>query len=200
VKILLGLLFGSVALGAIAGRSVPPGAIDLRFPLQDGTFVVGHGGSSAPVNMHNPDPAKRYAVDLMALNAALMRARGLFPSDLASYRVFGAKVLSPCDGVVRAVVDGLDDLPPGGGDPKNEAGNHVVLRCGDADVVLAHLKRGSVVVRTGSPVQAGQLIGNVGNSGLSGEPHLRIHAERNGQAVPARFEGEWLVRNEVVRR
>jgi hypothetical protein len=200
VKVLMGLLFGSVAIGAIAARAVPPSPIELGFPLRGGAFLVNHGGSSSAANMHNVDPVKRYAVDLVKLNAAGMRARGLFPGNLSSYAVFGAQVVSPCDGTVRLAVDAFPDQPPGGADPKHEAGNYIVLRCGDADIVLAHLRRASVRVHTGGTVRRGELLALVGNSGLSGEPHLRIHAERKGIAVPARFDGQWLVRNDVVRR
>ena len=124
------------------------------------------------------------------------RARGLYPRDLQRYAIYDAEVLSPCAGPVIAAVDGFPDTP----DPKNEMGNHVIVQCGDANVTLAHLRRGSVAVKPGAAVASGQLVGRVGNSGAAGEPHLHVHAERNGVAVPARFSGEWWVRNEVARR
>jgi len=31
------------------------------------------------------------------------------------------------------------------------------------------------------------------------EPHLHIHAERNGAGVGILFHGRWLVRNSVIR-
>ena len=52
----------------------------------------------------------------------------------------------------------------------------------------------------GANVATGQVVGRVGSSGEATEPHLHVHAERNGAAVPARFGGEWWVRNEVARR
>lgn len=196
VKIMLGFTVGGVAVGVLRGHAVPPGAIDLSFPLRDGTYLVGHGGSTSASNMHHAHPTQTYAVDVMKLNAAGMRARGIFPSDPRSYAIFGATVLSPCDGVVRAAVDGLPDTR----DEKNLAGNHVVLRCGDADVWLAQLQRGSVAVRPGMQLRTGQPLGRAGNSGNTTEPHLHVHAERNGAGVPATFNGDWLVRNDVVRR
>jgi murein DD-endopeptidase MepM/ murein hydrolase activator NlpD len=83
-------------------------------------------------------------------------------------------------------------------DEKNVAGNHVVVRCGDADVWLAHLRRGTVAVRSGASVTRGALLGRAGNSGNTTEPHLHVHAERGGRAVPVRFDGRWLVRNATV--
>jgi hypothetical protein len=172
VKVVVGLFFGSVAVGVLRGHAVPPGAVDLKFPLRGGTYVVGHGGSTSASNMYHADPTQTYAVDLMKLNGAGMHARA----------IDGAPVVSPCDGVVR------------------EAGGHVVLRCGSADVWLGCLQHGSVAVRPGTPVRTGQLLGRVGNSGTAAGPYLHVYAERNGTAVPVTFDGEWLVRNDLVRR
>lgn len=196
VKVLLGFTFGAVAIGALRGHAVPPGAIDLSFPLSGGSFLIGHGGSTSPSNMHHSHPAQTYALDIVKLNAAGMRARGIFPEDLTQYAIFGAPVHSPCDGVVKAAIDGFPDTR----DQKRVAGNHVVIRCRDTDVWLAHLRRGSVAVRPGAPVRTGQFLGHVGNSGNTTEPHLHVHAERNGAGVAATFNGDWLVRNDVVRR
>lgn len=196
VKVMLGITVGGVAIGVLRGHAVPPGAIDLSFPLRDGAYLIGHGGSTSASNMHHSHPAQKYALDVMKLNAAGMRARGIYPADLRRYAIYDATVVSPCDGAVRAAVDGLPDTR----DEKRVAGNHVVLRCGDADVWLAHLQRGSVLARPGMQVRTGQLLGRVGNSGNTTEPHLHVHAERNGAGVPATFNGDWLVRNDVVRR
>ncbi|MGI9182408.1 MAG: hypothetical protein ACR2H9_18165 [Longimicrobiaceae bacterium] len=51
-------------------------------------------------------------------------------------------------------------------------------------------------------------LGRVGNSGNTTQPHLHIHGERGGTAtsildgegVPIRFDGHFLVRNSLVRR
>lgn len=196
VKVLMGVFFGGVAIGVLRGYQVPAGAIDLAFPLRGGAYIAGHGGSTSAANMHHYHPTQKYALDIMKVNAAGMRARGLFPAENTRYRIFGTPVLSPCDGTVRAAVDGLPDRR----DEKALPGNHVIVRCGDVDVLLAHLQRGSVAVRPGAVLRKGQPLGRVGNSGNSTEPHLHVHAERNGAGVPVTFDGEWLVRNEVLRR
>ncbi|MFJ7082535.1 M23 family metallopeptidase [Streptomyces griseus] len=55
-------------------------------------------------------------------------------------------------------------------------GNHVVLDLGDSTyAVYAHLQRGSLRVRPGDRVRAGQRLGSVGNSGNTTEPHLHFH-------------------------
>lgn len=57
-------------------------------------------------------------------------------------------------------------------------GNHVILKCADKAVLLAHLREGTVSVVAGQTVRTGTLFGTVGNSGQSTEPHRRIHAQR----------------------
>ncbi|MFP3989437.1 M23 family metallopeptidase [Streptomyces sp. E11-3] len=54
-------------------------------------------------------------------------------------------------------------------------GNHVVLDLGDGVyAAYAHLRRGSLAVRPGDRVTAGQLVGHCGNSGNTTEPHLHF--------------------------
>ena len=161
------------------------------------------------LNYHHSNEAQAYAVDIVALNAAGLHARGLMPTDLDRYAVFGRDVHSPCTGTVVETRDGLADLVPPATDRENPAGNHVVLRCTGTtptvDVLLAHLQRGSVAVEPGAPVSAGRLLGRVGNTGNTSEPHLHVHAVLtgsggvlDGEGVPVSFDGRFLVRNSLV--
>jgi Peptidase family M23 len=59
--------------------------------------------------------------------------------------------------------------------PGRILGNHVVLDLGGGVyAALAHLRRGSVRVRPGDRVAAGQPLAECGNSGNSSEPHLHF--------------------------
>ncbi|OAN36644.1 M23 family metallopeptidase [Microbacterium sp. H83] len=87
------------------------------------------------------------------------------------------------------------------------AGNHVVIRSRGSLVLLAHLRSGSVRVRAGDEVRAGDPVGECGNSGNSTEPHLHVQVSdsvaRDGQGIPLVFlrpGGEpWVPRNgEIV--
>ncbi|MGW2015950.1 M23 family metallopeptidase [Streptomyces sp. NPDC001927] len=54
-------------------------------------------------------------------------------------------------------------------------GNHLVLDLGDGTYAMyAHLKRGSLAVRAGDRVVAGQELARCGNSGNSTEPHVHF--------------------------
>jgi hypothetical protein len=197
VKVAIGFFFGGVAVGVLQAYRVPGPTVDLGLPLRDGTFLVMHGGSTPAANLHFGEARQRYGIDFVELNGAGFRARGLYPSDLRAFEIFGEDVLSPCEGSVTSSIDQFGDGVP---DVKNPLGNQVVLRCGDVLVTLAQLQRGSVAVRPGAWVAKGTMLALVGSSGISPEPHLHIHAERNGESVPITLGGRWLVRNAVVRR
>ncbi|WP_327331543.1 M23 family metallopeptidase [Streptomyces anulatus] len=55
-------------------------------------------------------------------------------------------------------------------------GNHVILDLDEGTfAVYAHVQRGSLRVKAGDTVRAGQRLGRVGNSGNTTEPHLHFH-------------------------
>jgi len=109
-------------------------------------------------------------------------------------------VYSPHRAVVRRIVDGCDDNeslgPP---DRASPAGNYVLLDCPRMTLLLAHLKRGSIRVRAGDLVEAGDFLGLAGNSGNSSEPHLHVHAERVGIGIGMEFGGRYLIRNSIIK-
>jgi murein DD-endopeptidase MepM/ murein hydrolase activator NlpD len=59
-------------------------------------------------------------------------------------------------------------------------GNHVYIKIDKTGtyLLLNHLKKGSVLVKTGDHVSEGDIIGRVGNSGTTSEPHLHIQHQR----------------------
>jgi hypothetical protein len=200
------VVFALFALLAYRGLSYPTPPVRLAFPLRDGTFYVAQGGASKLINHHNGHPAQRYALDIVGLNGWGFRARGLLPQDLEAYVIYGQKVVSPCGGTVVKAVDQLPDQTPPAADPKNPAGNHIVLRCQGVSIVLAHLMPGSQRVAAGDSVREGQELAQVGNSGNTTEPHLHVHAVRGsadsvfeGEGAPILFDGRFLTRNSIVR-
>ncbi len=192
---------------SIRGHVMPPGAVDIMSPLK-GTYVVLNGGGSPFINSHFRVHPQDFALDIVGVNAVGNRA-SLFGSgrDLRSYVIYDSQIFSPCDGRISAVVNDLPDHIPPDGDTQNPAGNHVLIECGDFEVLLAHMKTNSVTVKIGEVVTSGDPLGRVGNSGNTTEPHLHIHAERggepgiilDGEAVPITIAGRFLVRNSVFR-
>lgn len=212
----LGLFATTETRSALAGNRAPAGALArLNAPLGAGRYLVANGGASLQLNAHidaldQTVAAHRgfhgtaYGIDLVAIDVMGFRADGIMPADPARYRIFGMPVMAPCAGRVIRAVDGLPDMRAPEVDEKNLAGNHVILRCGAVEIVLAHFRRGSVRVRPGQAVGVGTPLAQVGNSGASSEPHLHIHAQRPGTAsapfsggpIPSLIEGRFLVRND----
>jgi Peptidase family M23 len=201
---------------AVAAEMRPVGrVIDLASPLGPGTYLIANGGSAPSVNAHAPllDQSvaqhKQYwatghGVDIVAIDGLGLRANGIMPADPRRYVIFGRAVVSPCDGEVITVVDGLPDLEVPQVDRSHLAGNHVILRCSTADILLGHLHKGSVLVRVGQRLPAGDAIAQVGNSGNTSEPHLHINAQQpgtaeapfSGEPIPILINGRYLVRND----
>ena len=63
-------------------------------------------------------------------------------------------------------------------------GNHVILDCGGVFPLYAHLRCGSIVVREGQKVTAGELLGYIGNSGASLQPHLHFQVMNSPDPLP----------------
>jgi hypothetical protein len=218
LTVLISVLVSALAIYALSGWRVPPGdAVRLAFPLTDGTFYIANGGSNSLLNAHletlegethRPWRGQSYAVDILQINRVGLRASGFLPADPAQYLIFGRPVHAPCGGTILETENGREDLSPPQVDRTYLPGNHVLLDCGEFLVLLAHFKKGSVEVATGQQVEVGHTLGQVGNSGNTGEPHLHIHAQRRGTR-PTTLDGEplWMlfddnfpVRNQLVVR
>ena len=210
VNVFLAVLFGSFTVFAAQGFSYgDQRATQLSYPLSGGVWHVIHGGNNPALNYHNVDKAQQFALDVVRLNPAGTRASGVYPSDPERYAAFEKEIESPCAGEVIETKDGQPDHRGSGTDRENPAGNHVVVRCQNTDpavdVALAHMKKGSVAVKEGEEVEEGKILGEVGNSGNSSEPHLHVHAVETGsgdilegEGVPVEFDGRFLVRGSLV--
>jgi len=184
----------------MAQPAAPP--LELAFPLGPGRYVVAQGGPPL-LNRHAANPAQSAALDLLALGPLGSRCSppAVYPGRLERYAVFDRPVVAPCAGRVVEAVDGVTDLEAPLRTPDRPPGNCVAIDADGTFVLLAHLRRDSVLVSEGDHVAVGQPLGRVGNSGNSSEPHLHIHAERDGVAVPLVFPAKRrrpLRRNDVV--
>jgi hypothetical protein len=136
-----------------------------------------HTRAALPVNDH-VWIAQRFAVDWEQLDA---QGR-IYTGDrekLESYTIFGKPVIAVAEATVASVIDGLPEQTPGKY-PTNISldqadGNSVILDLGEQRYAMyAHMQPGTIQVRVGQRVAAGQLLGLVGNSGNSVAPHLHF--------------------------
>ncbi len=200
---ILAFIFGLYTIVSLSGFTTEDEPIELQFPLQDGAYYIGQGGNHEQINHHQQVEAQQYALDIMKLNAFQTRAKGIYPKDLEKYEIYGEPLYSPCSGEVMETRGHLEDLTPPERDQERLEGNYVAVACdGDEEikVYLAHMQENSVLVENGDMIEEGQQIGSVGNSGNTTEPHLHIHAEKDGVGVPIQFNGEFLTRNSIVKK
>lgn len=149
-------------------------SITVNWPLAEPT-VVGWGGDSIHSNLpHAIWPSERWAYDLV------MEPYNTGSTHLEDYGIWNKEILSPVSGTVIAAYDDEADIMPGSEDVLSMEGNHVYLQMEETGtyLLLNHLQKDSVTVKVGDDVKPGDVLGRVGNSGSTSEPHLHIHHQR----------------------
>lgn len=106
----------------------------------------------------------------------------------------GVEVLAAAPGVVAGLRDGVPDVSVVEGGEEaiagRECGNGVRIDHGEGWATLyCHLRRGSLRVKEGDRVAAGQALGLVGLSGEASFPHLHFEV-RHGEGVVDPFVGQ----------
>jgi hypothetical protein len=148
----------------------------------------------------------RYACDLVPVDAQGRMHRG-HPETASEWVGWEAPVLTPAAGRVVAAVDELadnwDDATKSAvrnpevtlDRPITALGNHVVIDHGHGEFsLIAHLRRGSLKVKLGDRVAAGQVVGALGLSGDSDLPHVHYQLQSgpsflDSEGLPSPFVG-----------
>ena len=143
--------------------------------------------------------AQRFAIDWVRVGPDGCLFHGDRNSN-ANFYGYGAEVLAVADGRVS---DLKDDLPDNVGVTErksrvitldNAVGNYVTLDLGHGRFALfAHLQPGSLRVKLGDSVKAGQVLALLGNSGNSDGPHLHFqltdaNSPLGSEGIPYEFE------------
>ncbi|MFB3894278.1 MAG: peptidoglycan DD-metalloendopeptidase family protein [Phycisphaerae bacterium] len=171
--------------------------LDLPF---GGPWQVAWGGDTKDQNQHHDVPNQRYAFDFLVVDkdGKSFKGEGKANDD---YYAFGREILAPAGGTVTEAIDGVRDNTPGSMNPFSALGNAVFIQHRPSEVsVLAHLKMGSVKVKAGDKVTAGQVVGLCGNSGNSSEAHLHYHLQntpviQDGTGIKCCFENVALLKD-----
>lgn len=163
-------------------------------PNTPGTKVPSHGTSSF---------GESYAIDFVMIrdNDIFKKPYGesfiryLFQGlALSDFYGWGQTIYSPIDGEVVSVVDSIEERNPvrilndianmvkvtknyiqNNDSPEKVAGNYILIQHStDLYVLLAHLKKGSIIVKSGQKIHTNQPLGQLGHSGNSTMPHLHM--------------------------
>jgi murein DD-endopeptidase MepM/ murein hydrolase activator NlpD len=202
------------ATGAARWSRGPKEAVLLEYPFLGRWMARASRGRRAPRHgtaLHDP----AYAIDLVGVDAEGRpgprgwRAATPLPPD--AFIGFGRVLLAPVAGDVVAAHDqeadhaayrsapaGLRSLLGRGRRLRagitDVAGNHVVIAASDRGpfVLLAHLRQGSARVGVGHHVEAGEPVGECGNSGNSIQPQVHLQVTDSldwptARGLPIRF-------------
>ncbi|WP_235533058.1 M23 family metallopeptidase [Paenibacillus sp. Leaf72] len=158
-----------------------------------GEWLVIWGGNNALINYHYEYESQRYAYDFVQAKDGFSYEGD--PLKNESYFAFGKDIIAPADGTVVSVVNDIaDNEPVGVMNEKAPAGNVVVIDHGGEYSYLAHMKKGSAVVKPGDKVSKGDVLGQTGNSGNSSEAHLHFQLSDGkdlftSSAIAVKWEG-----------
>ncbi len=125
--------------------------------------------------------AQRIAIDWLKVDSAGHSFSGDQLKN-ESYYAHSQEAYAVADGVVALTKDGIPENVPGVTSRavpitlETVGGNFVIIDIGGGHYAFyAHLRPGSLRVHVGDRVRRGQVIGLVGNSGNSTEPHQHFH-------------------------
>ena len=157
-------------------------------PLRGGPWLAANGPSAESGHRRAMIPingtfyiAQRFAIDWVKLDSSNKTHSG-DPLKNSNYYAYGNDALAVADGIVTEVKDSIPENVPGANSRavpitlETVGGNHVILDLGGGHYAFyAHLQPGKIRVKLGDHVKRGQVLGLVGNSGNSTEPHLHFH-------------------------
>jgi murein DD-endopeptidase len=176
----------------------------INSPLAGGEWVAANGPSNTSAHRRAFIPisgrayiSQRFAIDWVELNPDGKTYQG-DAADNKNYRAYGAEIHAVADGLVTQTKDGIPQNIPN--QPlvvpitlETIGGNHVIMEIGNGIYAFyAHMQPGSVRVKVGDKVRRGQVLGLLGNSGNSTEPHLHFHisnanSELGSEGLPYAF-------------
>ena len=165
------------------------------FPLR-GVWYVGYGASFH--TGHRWAIPEEFALDIAKIGESGLSHKG-DGTHFDDYYAYGADVLAAADGRVTSVANNQQEDPSAMQRPNETqeayfarlqkeqgerlakgltaiTGNYVMIDHGKNEYSLyAHLQPDSVRVHVGDQVKTGDVIGKLGSSGNSTEPHLHFH-------------------------
>jgi hypothetical protein len=188
---------------------------DLELPFEDEWFVFVGGRTHLEGGHHfiTRGSGQRYAYDIgIVIDGSSHSGDGSRNED---HFTFGKRLNAPSSGKIIALENNIEDnYIPGSVnssiDENTIAGNYIIIDHLNGEYsMLAHFKKGTIIVSVGETVVQGQEVGKAGNSGNSSGPHLHYQIQNtpdllNGLGLPAQFidyyeDDVFMERGEPVR-
>ena len=206
--------------------------IAVRFPLSGEWCPVNTPGQSIPSH-GTELLGQRYAYDFLQIDWRKSKGYKFYQANTFRYIVFGvpledtycwsepifsplaSEVVEAEDGfpernpvnfwrdMLMVIKNGLTFKPKNNSDLRSVLGNYIILKNQDVYCLIAHAKKGSLLVSSGDWVKEGQKIAEVGHSGNSTAPHLHFQLMDAAELLKAKglpccfqdyqsfLDGEW---------
>ncbi len=188
---------------------------DYIFPLKGSLCIV---QNPMCLGAHRQALSQEFAIDIfdsrLDESGEFSSASKSSPTKLSDYYIFQREIMAVGDGIVEETGNKFPEAEMS--DPQNfseeffaelrkelvpkigfknfTCGNYIIINHNNGEFSFyGHLSEGSMQVKVGDEVKQGEIIGKVGNTGHSTEPHLHFHLmdskdflEANG--LPLMFE------------
>jgi hypothetical protein len=159
-------------------------------PLRGSGWIVANGCCSDPTAPHRtllfPTNGSYRTPEIFAIDWIRVVHSRWFSGDgskLTDYPYYGSPIHAVANGVVVSAINNRPQVPPNTSTADNHtlhtaadfSGNSVIERIGGGVyATYAHMQTGSVRVKVGQRLRAGDVIGLLGNSGNTTAPHLHF--------------------------
>lgn len=194
------------------------GAVLIDEPFTGDRWLAVNGPSNASLHRRavivlngKPRAPERYAIDWIKLGDDGNSYTGDQYKN-SNYHAYNVPIVAVADGKIVTVKDGFRENVPHTAKRAvamtlvNAPGNHIIEDIGGGLYVgYAHMVPGTITVKGGEQIHRGQVLGRLGNTGNSDEPHLHLQVCNAPsflicEGVPMEFKRMSLTKYRIEKR